>query len=201
MRTDEILLFTVWAQMFFFQSQEDRLLQFHRWDWNNTNKPEMSFHCEGNKAIRGQAGSLWARGRASAGVMKSWRSAHIEPWAPGKQQDGFHEEGQVKARDSLTLHWPLPAALRPAVNSSQHMRRGMLSYGGLWGPKGRVRMWMNKMRSRVEVCMQPELKGSVKLIFKNKYYPLYLDGFMSSEFVFFNELCCWNVWDRRVPAT
>lgn len=30
--------------------------------------------------------------------MKSWRTAHIEPQAPGKQWFGFYEEGQVRQR-------------------------------------------------------------------------------------------------------
>lgn len=33
---------------------------------------------------------------ASAGVMKSRRTTHIEPQMPGKQWDGFYEVGQVR---------------------------------------------------------------------------------------------------------
>lgn len=62
----------------------------------------------GNKAIGGWAALPVDRGPASAGVMKSWRTADIEPLVPGKHRDGWCEEGpemQSWGQLNLSADW------------------------------------------------------------------------------------------------
>lgn len=57
----------------------------------------------GNKATWGQAGLPADRDPASAGVMKSWRTARIEPQATGKHWEDWRSAGRGGHGDGAVL--------------------------------------------------------------------------------------------------
>lgn len=86
------------------------------------------YAAEGNEPIGGPSRAPCGLG---AGVMKSWRTTHIEPQAPGKQWDAFYEAGQAR-QSWAQLH--LSAERFTAVLTS--------IYGSVW--------WVRRSRSHLD---------------------------------------------------